>query len=441
LLALWWRGAVAVFADAWTTRNRMSLVAESVGPKLLVAIPIALLLRATSPALRALPAEILWPWHGLPQASGAPEPSDVDAESSALVTFTTGSSGNPKGADRTHRFLLAQHQALARALGEIPAGPDLVTLPIFALHALAGGRTCQLAPITHSKPSRYNPKRLLKDIERYQPTSATASPAVFETLLDHLERTSTQVRARMHLHAGGAAVTPGFMQRMRSAFPNAKLTAVYGSTEAEPIAMLDGDRLARQTPSRGLAVGTPFSGTHVNIVPAGLTAIPACSAEKWRRLGLGAGEVGEICVAGDHVLTRYYDNALADAQHKVCVDGVVWHRTGDAGCWQVDGTLDMFGSLSQSFSWAGNDWYPLPLELQLDALDGVEKSTVICGPSGPIVCLEPKAAANDDDLELAVRSLELPFSWTLWVGSIPRDPRHNSKIDHQKLRCMARGVA
>jgi len=442
LLALWWRGAVAVFADAWTTRNRMSLVATSVAPRLLVGIPKALLLRAISPGLRALPAEIVWRGNRLPRPSEAPPASDVAADSSALVTFTTGSSGNPKGADRTHRFLLAQHQALTAALGQIPAGPDLVTLPIFGLHALAGGRTCQLAPVSHARPSSYDPKRMLRALERDCPTSLTASPAVFETLLDHLQRTGRQVPRQLHLHAGGAAVTPEFMRRMRRAFPNASLTAVYGSTEAEPIATLDGDQLAGRADSRdGLPVGRPFCGIQVKVIPAGLPAMAACPAEQWHRLGLGPGEVGEICVAGDHVLTRYYNNTAADAKQKVCVDGLVWHRTGDAGSWQADGSLNLHGTIAQSFSWAGARWYPFPFELQLDALAGVDKATVICNRLGPVVCVEPDGTANNKDLETAIRGLELPFDWTLWIGPLPRDPRHNSKIDHHALQRMAGGRA
>ena len=446
LLALWWRGAVAVFADAWTTRNRMSIVTEQVQPKLFVAIPKALILRAAAPALHDVPTEILWPWHRLPPASEAPSPTPVEAKQSALVTFTTGSSGTPKGADRTHGFLIAQHRALDDALGEIPRGPELVTLPIFGLHALASGRTCQLAPISHAKPSRYDPKRMLRDIRRHRPSSAAASPAVYETLVRHLERSGARLEEGMHLHVGGAAVTPSFMARMRQVFPNAVLTAVYGSTEAEPIALLDGDTLAaheEQTGwARGLPVGKPYRGIRVQIIAAGQQVFSECTSERWQRIAANVGEIGEICVAGDHVLTRYYHSSTQQSTdrdwQKVRVGETVWHRTGDAGSWQSDGCLSLHGTVAQSFEWAGRHWYPFPFELQLATLPEVKKATLVCAAGGPVVCVEPRGSVTKQAVKASIATLELPFDWSLWLGRIPRDPRHNSKVDHHRLRVLAR---
>ncbi|MEJ2088780.1 MAG: AMP-binding protein, partial [Gammaproteobacteria bacterium] len=117
LLGLWWRGAVAVFTDAWTTRNRMAHVCAQTQPKVMVTIAKGALLRLITPALRGIPVEMVWPVKRLPPAGNAPAPAELGADHSALVTFTTGSSGLPKGADRTHGFLLAQHHALSRALG------------------------------------------------------------------------------------------------------------------------------------------------------------------------------------------------------------------------------------------------------------------------------------------------------------------------------------
>jgi acyl-CoA synthetase (AMP-forming)/AMP-acid ligase II len=364
----------------------------------------------------------------------------VDAAQSALVTFTTGSSGTPKGADRTHGFLLAQHRALAAALGEIADGPELVTLPIFGLHALASGRTCLLAPISHAKPSRYNPKRLLRDICQYQPSSAAASPAVYETLMAFLERSGAQLDAVMHLHVGGAAVTPSFMARMRRTFPNAQLTAVYGSTEAEPIALLDGDTLAAHQDQgcseQGLPVGYPYEGIKVQIIPAHAYAVAERTSEQWRRIALKPGKIGEICVAGDHVLARYYRQAAASDLQKIRVGDVVWHRTGDAGCWQADGSLSLYGPVAQSFAWDGRYWYPFPFELRLCTLPQVSKATLVCALDGPVVCVEAQGRETEQELRTAIETLALPFEWSLWLGQIPRDPRHNSKVDHKRLRIL-----
>ena len=105
LLGLWWRGAVAVFADAWTTRNRLTQVTELVEPSLFIGIRKAQLLRWFNPVLRRVPSQ------GPGQPRGKrPEvqKARVDLDDTALVTFTTGSTGAPKGADRTHGFLITQ---------------------------------------------------------------------------------------------------------------------------------------------------------------------------------------------------------------------------------------------------------------------------------------------------------------------------------------------
>lgn len=435
LLALWWRGAVAVFADAWTTRHRMALVAEQVRPKLLIGIPRALALRVLIPGLRDVPTKYLWPWRMLPGPSRAPEPASLTADASALVTFTTGSSGTPKGADRTHEFLLAQHRALMEALGDVPAGAELVTLPIFGLHALASGRTCVLAPIAHATPAKYPPRRMLRALRRHRPVAMAASPAVFETLIEYLEKTGQTVGLPIRLHVGGAAVTRALMGRLRGVFPNAWLTAVYGSTEAEPIALVDGDALAAtpDSPDGGLPVGRPYAGTQVRIVPVDESVPGQCSEAAWRNLALPPGQVGEICVAGAHVLTRYYNQGAGGDARKVRVGNTVWQRTGDAGAWDADGSLVLHGTVAQSFRWAGRRWYPFPFEGRLNELREVEKATLVCTARGPVVCVEPRTGVGRDALRSAIQSLGLPFRWRLWLGRIPRDPRHNSKVDHGRL--------
>ena len=347
------------------------------------------------------------------------------------MTFTTGSSGAPKGADRTHAFLMAQHAALSDALGDALIGPELVTLPIFALHALGEGRTCVLAPIPHANPSAYSPRRMHATIKRHAPASMAASPAVLQTLVDHLRRKRQHIDAPMHLHIGGAAVTPAFMWRLRRVFPNAVLKAVYGSTEAEPIAIMDGDALAQLhgtlTARTGLPAGIPWRGTEVRIIPVHHTPIGACSEAEFEALVLPPGQIGEICVAGDHVLTHYFRQAMPATQ-KIRAGCRVWHRTGDAGSLNPDGCLTLFGPLSQSFVWRGESWYPLPIEVQLDALSHVIKSTVLLSSRGPMVCVETNGHVTRRRLNRSIRALGLP-EWPIWLGRIPRDPRHRSKVD------------
>ncbi len=434
LLALWWRGAIAVFADAWTTRHRMTQVAELIEPRLFIGIDRAKVLQWLNPALRGVPSLRAARLRGTSPVSGD-APHRVDPQKTALVTFTTGTTGPPKGADRSHAFLMTQHLTLLDALGEPQCGPDLTTLPIFVLHALASGRTILLAPIPAGRPAAHDPRRLFRFMHRFRPTSSQASPAVLETLLDFMERGELTWDEPLDLHVGGAAVLPALMRRLRRAFPNAQLTAVYGSTEAEPIALEDGDALAATsgaTCCTGLPVGRPYRNIDLAIAPIG-TDEPIPSPMDWKRRLLSPGEPGEIFVAGAHVLDGYYGGlADLDMQNKVQVGDKIWHRTGDAGVLDAQGRLKLLGRAGDSFQAGGARHFTLPWELVLKDLEGVRNAALLPGDERPVICIE----THERDMRKSLDSVELPFEFDLWLGRIPRDPRHNSKVDAKRLRAM-----
>lgn len=441
LLAIWWRGAIAVFADAWTTRHRLAQVIQRTQPALFVGVPRARALALLVPELRRVPAISTWFLTRLPDVKMASEPVSVDADQTALVTFTTGSTGEPKGADRSHRFLMTQHHTLLKALGEIPPGPELVTLPVFLLHALASGRTSLLAPIPHSQPGQHDPRRLLQFIHRHKPASVAASPAVYQRLTDFMKRRGYQYAAPIHLHIGGALVMPENMAALRQAFPNARLTAVYGSTEAEPIALIDGDELAALNSDdclNGVPVGKLFPGARVQIIPINAGIGPTCSEANWQALCQPLGVAGEICVTGPHVVRRYFRQPEATQGTKIQVADTTWHRTGDAGCLDTDGGLRIMGPVSHSFEANGERWYGFPLALQLESLPGAARAAVVVTDRGPVYCVEPESGADCTRLSAILYGLDLPSCDQLWFGPIPRDPRHNSKVDYGRLEQLLR---
>jgi acyl-coenzyme A synthetase/AMP-(fatty) acid ligase len=149
LLAVFKLGAVAMFLDPSAGREHIERCCELQPPKALIASPKAHLLRLISGAVRRIPLKFVFgPWlpgamsltraKGLPSMAGF-EPCQQDTP--ALLTFTSGSTGLPKAAVRTHGFLLAQHQVLERRIHLVPGEVDLTTLPIFLLAHLASGVT------------------------------------------------------------------------------------------------------------------------------------------------------------------------------------------------------------------------------------------------------------------------------------------------------------
>src|SRR6185503_17258762 len=103
----------------------------------------------------------------------------VASEQTALITFTTGSTGTPKGANRTHRFLSAQHQALRRIIPYEPGDLDLPAFPIFSLNNLASGVSTVVPAINLAAPSPSDSAALCNQIQHGRVTCATLSPSMF----------------------------------------------------------------------------------------------------------------------------------------------------------------------------------------------------------------------------------------------------------------------
>jgi acyl-coenzyme A synthetase/AMP-(fatty) acid ligase len=173
MLALLKVGAAAVFVDPWIGRRQIAAFAAFAEPRAFLGIAKSHLLRRLDPRLRRIPfaatsGRRLGPLpapHTLREL--AREPGDgiihpVAADDPALITFTSGSSGEPKGANRTHRFLAAQGAALA---AEFPAHSGDVDMPMFPVFALnnwpASPRSCGMnfrqVDAVQGRPGRCSP--------------------------------------------------------------------------------------------------------------------------------------------------------------------------------------------------------------------------------------------------------------------------------------------
>ena len=149
--------------------------------------------------------------------------------------------------------------------------------------------------------------------------------------------------------------------------PEAAVVAVYGSTEAEPIAEIDrraiepADRVAMQQ-GAGLLAGLPAPSIQLRILSDRWgTPLGPWRLEDLDRESLAAGEVGEIVVSGDHVLTGYLDGR-GDEETKIRVGDRTWHRTGDAGYLDRRGRLWLLGRASAKVIDDDGVVYPFSIE-------------------------------------------------------------------------------
>lgn len=476
LLALLKLGAVAVFVDPWIGMRQIAAFAAFAEPRAFLGVPKAHLLRLLSLRLRQIPVAVvagrrLGP---LPapvtlaeleraEGDGAVHPSA--AGDSALITFTSGSSGEPKGADRTHGFLLAQHRALAAEFPSREDDVDMPMFPVFALNNLASGIPSVLPAMDFRRVEEVDAGRVRAQMAVHGVTTCTASPPFFDRLAAHLDkaeraavrpelrRSPKPLRSRLRrILTGGAPVSDAQLVAWRLALPETEILVVYGSTEAEPVAHIAaGERLAATSNCRpaspGYCVGvpTPRLATRLVRLERGAVDLALGGWEAWE---VGEGEVGELVVAGEHVCRGYYKNPQAVAANKITESepfesgGAVWHRMGDTGYFDGKGRFWLTGRVHSTIRRAGGDVHPQLVEQAAAGEDPRIRRAAAVGLPDPVLgeraVLVLETGAGDELAGEVAARLEAAGltvdEIVLTQKRLPVDPRHRSKIDYPKLR-------
>jgi acyl-CoA synthetase (AMP-forming)/AMP-acid ligase II len=460
LIGLFRLGAMAMFVDPSAGRPHLERCCRLMAPKMFLGSAKAHLLRIVSPAIRRIPRHVVigsrLPIPGTSSVTSritGPARAEVAAvheQTPALVTFTSGSTGEPKAAVRTHGFLLAQHAVLEDSLSLAPGDVDLTTLPIFVLANLASGVTSVIPDADLRYPGRIEPGPVFEQLQqldrrhRLVASRIAASPALLARLAAHAgggnSETMTPLAAFTRIFTGGAPVFPSLLARLHAAAPGAEVTAVYGSTEAEPIAhvtwqeITEADRHAMRT-GAGLLTGHPVASIQLRILPDrwGQPIAPLTSSEL-DALALPPGEHGEIVVSGPHVLTGYL-HGQGDEETKFDVDGRRWHRTGDAGYLDDGGRLWLLGRCSARIDDDRGRAYPFAVECALDGIAGVRRTAFLAhnGRRLLVAELEPGASPQTRDVLRAASAWAHPDDVRV-IGRLPVDARHNAKIDYPALR-------
>jgi olefin beta-lactone synthetase len=417
-------------------------------PRALIASSKAHLLRLVSPALRRIPVKfaIGWPvpgatrWALLNRFRPYAEVVTVAPDTPALLTFTSGSTGRPKGAVRTHGFLLAQHAALEHSLGLVPGDVDVATLPIVLLANL-GSRVTSLVPDADlRRPGFIEAEPVVRQMLEHRATSSVASPAFFERLALHCRARGITLPSLRKLFTGGAPVFPRLLDQLQEMAPNADVVALYGSTEAEPIAHLSRREIgpddgAAMVAGRGLLAGPPVPEVSLRILRDqwGGSVGPFTRAEFDARC-CAADEPGEIVVTGGHVLKGYL-NGAGDEETKFRVEGETWHRTGDAGYLDARGRLWLLGRCVGRIDDARGRLYPFAAETAAYCDARVKRAAVVAHGGRRLLVLEWYDATRPGDVEAIRRAVAWAHVDEIRVWPrVPVDNRHNAKIDYPELR-------
>lgn len=427
LLGVFRIGAVAVFLDPSSGLAHINACCAKLPPGAMVAIRPLRWLRPFVRGLQRIPLSLAPPaLHDesiSPPAVEPPKPEDP-----ALITFTSGSTGAPKAAVRSHRFLIAQHEALKDAI-QLEAGEvDLTTLPVFVLANLASGITSVLPDAKISHPGSVDAARIKRQTLRLAPSRTGGSPAFYQRLLADPDI----LKNFRKVYTGGAPVFPAFLQRLQEALPAGDAIAVYGSTEAEPIAHvacreISADDWSAMRGGKGLLTGKPVPEIRLRII-----------ADQWGQSvsatgPISAGQPGEILVTGDHVLKGYL-RGEGDEETKTSIDGEIWHRTGDAGYLDATGRLWLLGRCSAKVRDEKGLLYPFTVECVAMSFPFIHRAAFLRLNGRRLLVLETKQDISAQE----EHSLKAGLAWAgldeiRRMKQIPVDSRHNAKINYPKL--------
>lgn len=293
-----------------------------------------------------------------------PVPAIDPAEDVALIQYTGGTTGTPKGAMLTHQNLTANARQIV-ALDPNPGLADRIlgVLPLFHVFAntcvlnrtVANGGCIIMLP-------RFNAAQALAAITRSKATSIPGVPTMYQALLDNPAITKTDFSGLRVCISGGAPLPPELKVRFE-AITRAKLVEGYGLSESSGVVAAN----PYEAEGKPGTIGQPIPATRVHLVDKENPSRPAPD-----------GEPGEIVIAGPQVMKGYWNRPDADADVFITdAAGTKWLRTGDVGQIDDDGFIRIVDRLKDMIAVGGFKVFPSQIEAILYRHPAVKETLVI----------------------------------------------------------------
>ena len=227
---------------------------------------------------------------------------------------------------------------------------------------------------------------------------------------------------------GGAPIRTSLQELIYNILPHTHSFAVYGSTEAEPMAH---HHIRPPFEDRDAFVG----GIPVDFIQLKIVTLPL-QIPTSEDLSSFETDIGEIIVAGNHVNEGYIDNPQANAENKITDhESVIWHRTGDRGYRDEKGCIWLTGRSNDVVHHKGKNYDPFPIESRILRNPQIHQTALMEYKESAILFLSSSISdqAIIDILDQTLTKEELDFTIAI-APTLPVDGRHNSKIDRPTLR-------
>jgi len=354
-------------------------------------------------------------------AERAPEDVERAGDDTAVILYTSGTTGTPKGAELTHENLRVNAEVMTGTLIELD-DRDVVlgALPLFhsfgqtcGLNASVSGGAClSLIP-------RFDAGRALEVIERDRVTVLEAVPTMYHALLAQPQRERCDVSSLRLCVSGGSALTIELMRGFEAAFGCIVLEG-YGLSETSPVASFNHPHRERKPGS----IGTPIAGVEMRVVDDD-------GAEVER------GGVGEIAVRGHNVMKGYWRRPDATAG-VLGADG--WLRTGDMATVDEDGYFFIVDRKKDMIIRGGYNVYPREIEEVLYEHPAVSEAAVVGVPDAAlgeevVAAIVPRGDADVKDIRQFVKARVAAYKYPrrIWLlEALPKGP--TGKILKREIR-------
>ncbi|WP_436740108.1 class I adenylate-forming enzyme family protein [Streptomyces sp. BBFR102] len=428
-------GAIAVGYNAWWTAPEIAYGIEHTRPKVVLAderraasvdgsrVPLLTFEKDVPELVRRYPDSPL------------PKP-EIDEDDPAVIMYTSGTSGRPKGAVHTHRNLLAVidylrcSSALAAELGD-PVAPEdrrhLLALPLFhiaALHNLAVPRLVDGGTVVLYE-GRFEVDRVLRLIGRERVTNWGAVPTMAHRLIEHGDLSGYDLSSLSSFALASAPSTPAFHDRLRAVLPVARhaLANSYGLTECCTGATVATPADLAEAPD---SLGSPVVAVELEVRdPAGVP--------------LPEGQEGEVCLRSPYVMLGYWNDPQATAES---VRADRWLHTGDIGVVR-NGRLRLTSRRSDLILRGGENVYPAEIENVLSDHPEVQECLVIGVPHPDLGQEVAAVVVTDAGSSLTEESLaaflsgrlayyKVPSRWRVTSQSLPRNA--TGKVIRREVR-------
>ncbi len=300
---------------------------------------------------------VLRPGDDLPD--GAPSHvDDLVLDDLAAIFYTSGTTGFPKGAMTTHENFLSNVETAIRVIGidrrEGPTLRNLVSVPLFHVTGCNSQLLVQLAlgGTTVVLPT-FDVEMFLRTIVDERINVLTTVPAIYALALAHSEFDTLDLKAVRSLAYGGAPIAPALVDRIKGAFPNARVGNGFGLTETSSIATY---------------LPHEWAGEHADSVGFAAPVVDLAVNEPDARTG-----VGELLVRGPNVVAGYWNKP--DATATTFVDG--WLYTGDLARIDDHGLVYVVDRAKDVINRGGENVYSVEVENALAGVPGVAEVAVV----------------------------------------------------------------